>query len=412
MKTRLIRATALVLAVLMLAALPILTGCGGQEKSTNKVVIGWLGDQTGISAGSFKEVKEGVDDYLASMRKTDPIPGVDIEVVVYDARLDDGRIPTGYDWLAGQGMDLLFHWSAGAYGITLAGQQDDGIASFCFTSSPLTEESGWAYAWGISEPDQGEWIAQSIADDWDYAAMGRPVRVGYVDVADVAAAGNCLNGMKAWMADNPGKIDFKTVQTTGSQTAFATELNALMDSDVMVFATVGPASAAFIKEARSRGYSGRLQATSFSFLAYLTLIKSVCGDAMLDGVRIPHSYPLFTDASDYVAQLAAALEEYRPSEADLLKGGTTWISGWMAGFVISEAVRSAVDAVGADRVDGLAIRDSLRSLDILLPGTEVSVKIVGDKAVLFPYTRMVEYDSTVDDLVQVSDYTLPPRWGS
>lgn len=398
----------------LLVALPVVSGCGGGTKETSEVIIGWLGDETGVSAGPFKEVRYGVEDYLKVMEKTNPIPGVSIKVLVYDTRLDVGRVPTGYQWLKGKGMDVLFHWSPNSYSLTLNDQKDDAIASFATTTSIAAQESGWLYAWGVSETDQGKWIAQAMVDDWDSAAKGRIVKVGYVSLADVTSARDCRKGIEEWIAANPGKMDYKAVEATSSQTQWAGEYNTLKDRDVIIFGTQPSGSATFIKEMRSRGYTGRLQATAFSFLSGLTLVKSVCGKDLLDGIGVPHAYPTFSEAEDvpFVKQIKDALYEIRPSDANTLKGGTTWVSGWIYGFVLSEAIRQAAATVGADKVDAAAIHDAFNNFDAKLPGTDIELKIVGNKAVFFPWYRMAEYSAELDDVIAVGNYRQVPGWGA
>lgn len=68
MKWRFTGKLILVILALMLTAVPFLVGCGGgEEEEENTIVLGWLGDQTGVSAGAFKEVIWGMEDYLAEM---------------------------------------------------------------------------------------------------------------------------------------------------------------------------------------------------------------------------------------------------------------------------------------------------------------------------------------------------------
>ena len=407
-----LRKMAVVVLVALVAVLPVLAGCAGGDEDENTVILGWLGDETGVSAAAFKEVRYGLLDYLATMEKTNPIPGVKIEVLTYDTRLESGRVPTGYQWLKGQGMDVLIQWSPGAYAMTLENQKNDSIASFCTTAYPATQDSGWVYSWGPSEFDQGQWLAQALVDDWDETTEGRTIKVGYVDVAGYSSANFCREGIEAWIAQNAGAMDYKVVQGGSSQTAWASEIDALKDRDVIVFATPATAGASFLNEVRARGYTGRLQATAFSFLSYLTLIKNSVGAAGLDGIRIPHAYTLFTEGSDFALQAKEALYELRPAEADTLKGGTTWISGWIYGFILSEAIRHAADTAGSENVNAEAIHEALDSLEIEIPGASVTATVTGEKDVLFPYYRMVEYDGELDDVVPVGDYVIVPGWAS
>ena len=58
----------------------------------------------------------------------------------------------------------------------------------------------------------------------------------------------------------------------------------------------------------------------------------------------------------------------------------------------------------------MAIHEALDSLDVQLPGISVSVKTIGNKEILCPYYRMVEYSAEEDDIIQVGDYLFVPGW--
>ncbi len=394
----------LLVVALMLATAPFLLGCGGgQDGGENTMVIGWLGDQTGVSAGAFKEVVWGMDDYFAEM---DPIEGINIEMQLYDTRLDYGRIPIGYDWLVSQGMDICMVYSVAAV-LGIKGQfAEDQIPALSFTVDPMTRETPWMYGVAPDYNTEGEYLITYLVKDWwETKGMTRPIKIGVFSQPSSATTNAYYGGFDLGIAANPGKCEVTKVTAPMTQTAFVSEVAALQGSDVIIITIPGTPGPLFIKEALQRGYEGRFLSGSASLLGVWTLTQTLLTPQELDGLIVPHSWHVWEDDNDFVAEMAATLESRRPSDADTLKEGTTWQTGWTTAHIIAGVLRSAAEAVGPENVAGPAIRDAIDGLSLQIPTWPViGLANSGGQNILQPYYRMIEYRAADNQFHAISDW--------
>ena len=88
------RAVAFFLVLALMATLCL--GCG--EKSEEKVVIkvGFMNDYTGPGATAMRPITFAVTDMVRHINEEDPIPGVKLELITYDARFDPSSDVPGY----------------------------------------------------------------------------------------------------------------------------------------------------------------------------------------------------------------------------------------------------------------------------------------------------------------------------
>jgi len=140
-------------------------------------------------------------------------------------------------------------------------------------------------------------------------------------------------------------------------------------------------------------------------LGFWTLITSTVPKASLDGMVIPHAWPMWTDNTSYVANMSAMLEKYRPSEVSVLKQGTTWESGWLLAHIITDVVRRAAKKVGPENIDNIAIRDAIEEMDIDIEGMPAfGLAGSGGNNVLQPYFRMIKYNASEDKWYALGDW--------
>ena len=154
-------------------------------------------------------------------------------------------------------------------------------------------------------------------------------------------------------------------------------------------------------------------AASISVLGVWKMVTSLTQPAKLDGLLVPHFYPLFTDSGPLSDSLNQMIEKYRGSEAAILKKGTTWLSGWLLGQILAETVRLAADKVGAENVDGSALNDAFKELNLEVQGMpNITVTNSGAHHVLQPYCRLIEYKAAEDDWYATNDWFIAPGFAS
>lgn len=402
------KATALVGMVVVLLFTLVLCGCGGGEKGTNTVILGWLGDQTGASSGAFNEVMMGMKDYLAEMEATNPILGVNIKIIPYDTRLEYGRLAVGYQWLVGQGTDLVLGYLPNTSAVLQADLAEDKIPIYSFVAYPTTMDAQWVYSYMYTSELEGRAMMDYLVNVWwPSKNKGRPLKVANVGNPGWDVTAQYRKGFNTALAENPGKAVYIEVGGDVAQTAWASEVFAVKDCDAILLTTSGTSTGTFLKEAALRGYTGQIVASSNSVLGIWSLVTSLVPKSNLDGMLIPHFYPLWSDDTSYVDYLDEMLAKYRPSEVAKLKEGTTWLSGWLTACMAAEAVRDAADKVGAKNVDGSAMNDALLALNMKIEGMpDITLANSGTHHVFQPYFRLIKYNAAQDEWTTASDWFL------
>lgn len=398
------------LVAIMLVA-SVVTGCGGGASETKTVTLGWLADQTGSSADAWKEVMYGMNDFMAEM---EPIPGVEVRILTYDTRLEYGRYIPGYEWLIAQGTDMLLGYSPDTPRVTQTRQAEDKVPMYALVAYSTTMDADWCYAYNPTNELEGRAIMDYVINTWwEAKGAGRPVKVGAVGNSQRSTTDEVRKGFQHVLDQNPGKAEYRTTSGELSQSAWASEYASVKDCDVLVMSTVGPSTGHFLKEAYSRGYTGQVVASSISLLSIWDLVVSLVQKADLDGIIIPHYYPAWTDDSAYTQKLEAALAKYRGDKAAKLKEGTTWISGWVEAEVLIAAVRQAAKDVGAENINGEALRDALDTMELEIPGMPtITMADRGTHHVFQPYYRMMKFDAAADEWSATTDWTMTPGFAS
>lgn len=404
------KAATLAVFVVLLVIAGMMPACGGGDETTNLVVLGWLGDQTGPSAGSYREIIMGMDDFVAEMEATNPIEGIKVKIINYDTRLEYSRFPVGYEWLLSQGTDLLLGYSPSTPAVTQANQATDRIPLYGFTAYPGTLQAEWVYAYMPTNALEGQAIMDYLINVWWPAKnMGRPLKVASVGNTGIDTTVQYRDGFSAALAQNPGEAVYTTVGGPPTQTAWADEVSVVRECDAIILSTVGTSSATFLKEAIARGCTSQIVSCSNAVLGSWLLITDMVPKSALDGLIIPHFYPLWNDGTPYSDRLGEMLAKYRSSDAATLKQGTTWLSGWMTAQIVTEAVREAAAKVGADRVDGDAINDAFHTMDVEFEGMPaITLANSGTSHVFQPTFRIIRYAAAQDEWSAVTDWAMVP----
>ena len=411
----LLKGVALVGVVLVLLATAVVSACGGGGiKETNTVTLGWLADQTGPSSLAFEQVMMGMNDYLAQMKVTNPISGVNLKIITYDTRLELARFPGGYQWLKGQGMDVLLGYQPITPAMTQPDQAADKIPQYNFDAWPTTMDADWVYCYMYTVQLEARATLDYLINQWwPTQNIDRPVKVGWVGNPEQDTHPEFEKGFNYTLEQNPGKAQLIKAGGSSTQSAWASEVAAIEDCDVIMLSTVGTSTATFLKEAIQRGYKGQIEASTLSVLGVWDLVTAVTPKSSFNGMLIPHFYPLWTDNTPYVQQASEVLTTNHPAEAATLKSGTTWISGWLTANILCEAVRDAAAKVGAKNVDGAAINDALLALNIEIEGMpNITLANSGAHHVLQPECRMIRYDAAQDNWYAITDWFVAPGFTS
>ena len=391
MNRRLTKVVALVLAGVLLVGSVGLAGCG-EEEEVPEILVGVLTDFTGPASSAVIPTIEALRDYFRMLEEEDPIPGVKVSFINYDQRTDYARTVPGWIWLAGQGITAGVVLSPHDNNALADRYEADKIPVLCSMAVPELFEHDWLYASIYSEEAQAEAILQWILDDWD--GTGLP-KVGHMGT-NISLSHYLQRGIDPFLAEHEGEIEW-IGQEKGmlGGSAWASEIMNLEDCDYIIISLVGPMTASFVNEARQRGYEGKLVSDQNNFVAYWELIAGVTPPQELYDCYYTAWWPWWNEDVPMIRELTAWVEEHRAAEAESWYVSSGPVTGWQMGMILSDAIRRAVEEVGAEDVDGTAIRDALAETHLEVEGVGDVWEITGTKNILAKTQRIFEW--IVDD---------------
>ena len=363
MYSNLVKGMVVVLSILV-AAVPGLVGCGSSQSEKDSVTVGILTDFTGPGASATKMVVYGLTDTFKTANEAGAVPGVDIKWVTYDQRSDPARVPGGYTWLKGQGVDMIHAMSPTDRRILADKVESDEMLMFGMALDEESPDHPWIICNYGSMGHEAEAVMQFIMDTWDYDGEGRSPRVGHVDwtlpSAEMKQVG--IDRMLEWY---PDKFDWAGLQTApAGTTAWAAEVERLKDCDHIYVALIGSMAASFVREARARGYTGDFTTDNNTFGGYWDLVKSVVPADQLYGCSYVSWCPWFTDDVPFIDTVEETIQKYRAADASTVMANTGYIYGVANAICIVDAIKRAVDEVGPDNVDSTALRNAALALDM------------------------------------------------
>ncbi len=411
MKRRRAGLAILVLLAALLVALPALAGCGGGGKSEERVIkIGILADFTGTAGTAMQPTIQTVEEYLTKVvPASNPLPGVKVEFTRFDTQLDYSKVTGGYLELKSRGVDMMVIMNAQDKELLGSRPKDDEMP--CIGTMGL--QSMLADQWSITTwspiQSQGEVQMRFIMDNWDYAGTGRSPKVGHLGYT-LTSSQYYQDGIDLVREAYPDKFTWAGLERgTLGNVAWTSEVSRLKSCDYIIVSVAGAMLSSFVSQARAAGYTGKFITGMEGFPGFWDLVTDAMAGSMdkLYGCYYvawwpwwDEDVPVIQDAKDYIATYHAGNAE------ELMKSSTT-ISGWELGMAIEMAIRNAIDAVGADNIDSLALKDGLRAIDVQLPGYINRWQTTANNNALQWKQRAFEYSITGDKFVPLETIYEP-----
>jgi hypothetical protein len=411
MRSRLMRMVALLMLTVLLAGVPGLVGCAGEEAAGNEIVYGWLWDYTGRAAVGVTQVYQGFRDYLRMVEETDPIPGVQVKLITYDTKSDASRVMPGYMSLKAKGADIM---TAAPHDTQVLRTQfeADQMPFYSLSNMIPMLDCEWLVSLFGPPESQVEAIMHWIMDTWDGYPDTKP-RVGFVGLAGVPFYEGQRDTVEDWVDDNPTKFNYVGAQMAPTTTTlWSSEISKLEDTDFIVVGMSGPPLASFLIQSKQSEYQGRLAGPLESVMAFWSLVKGSVPEEALDGIVSGLFMPWWNDTGPFMTEAKEYAEKYHSaSDLESIYLGTGQFNGWSTGMIFVDALRRAVADVGADNVTGKDLFDALKETDIDVEEYGNPWKITAAANCYMTTVRLYEYDSSVGDFVVLTDWYLPPSLG-
>jgi len=411
-RRRVSKVVAVLLAVALLAGTPTLVGCGddgGGGKSTLKVGI--LTDFTGPACFAVRPTLNAFMDCFKLAEENGEFPAdVTVRFVTYDQRTDYSRTPAGYKWLLGQGVQFMNIISPTDRSILANNFIDDKMA---VTGSSLDEGSPaheWVYNTYGSNGHECEVAVQFIIDTWDYEKEGRNPRIGHQSW--VLESGvfhqEGFDRMMAW-PEYADKFEFVGWQRAPmGTTQWATEVQKFMDCDYIFFSTVGAMTSSFIREARNRGYTGALISGTNAFPGYWDMVTEVVPGDQLQNCYFLQWTPWWNANVPIIDETKETIDKWHAGDKEALERNSGPLSGYVMGKFTVEGIKSAIETVGMENLDGQAICNAFKALNMDVQGFPEPWRLYKDYYAILRQMKAFHYSPSINNWEPVSDKWYTP----
>ena len=367
-----------VIAVLLLLVLISLVSCGDsgdEEPSVDPtsppdavedvvITIGNLSDLTGPSASAQALINFALDDLVDYFNDENLIPGVELNVIVYDGQFDPSRDIPGYEWLIERGADLIWTGVPGT-AVTLQFKVDEDQVPLFTASIDLDEVNPSGYVFGPSTPPRHEaltllrWIAEN---DWDYKSKG-PAKIGGAGWDEVYTK-EFFDAMKDYAEAHPEQFDYVGGYLTNFSFVWGSEVEALKDCDYVFPSTV---LVSFVREYRNAGHEAKFIGT-FTHAAFFGSLSDAKLWDEIDGMLFLGSTQWWNEEGTLIDLTKQLLYENHPDEAeDIIRGGVGYKAMGNV-YQVLDIVRKAADTVGPKNLDSQAICDAAESYSLTVDG--------------------------------------------
>jgi ABC-type branched-subunit amino acid transport system substrate-binding protein len=410
MKGKRVGLAILIVLVALLGALPALAGCAGGESEERVIKIGVLADFTGTAAFAMQPTIKTADNYVTKVvPEGNPLPGVKVEFTIFDTQLNYSRTVPGYLELKGRGVDMMI--IPNAQDVELLGErlaQDQmPVISTQGLQSQLASE--WSMSTVSTVQSQGEAVMRFIMDHWDYAGKGRSPVVGHLGYT-LTSTEYYQAGIDSVLNANPGKFTWNRIERgTLGNTTWTSEVIRLKDCDYILVSVAGPMLSSFVSQARNGGYTGVFITGMEGFPGFFGLVQSALKGSpeQLYGCYYLAWWPWWNEDLPYIEDCLEYIDTYAAGDRDELLNSSAVISGWGLGMVVEAAIRNAIEAVGADNIDRVALKNGMRAINMEVTGFGDIWKLTSANNCLQWQQRAFEWKLDEEEWVALPTYYDP-----
>jgi len=217
---------------------------------------------------------------------------------------------------------------------------------------------------------QGEAVMRFIMDHWDYDGEGRSPIVGHLGYT-LTSTDYYQQGVDAVRNANPGKFTWKGIERgTLGQVAWTAEVGRLKTCDYILVSVAGPMLSSFVSQARSGGYAGVFVTGMEGFPGFFGLVQEAMKGSpeQLYGCYYLAWWPWWNEDVPYIEDCLDYIDTYAAKDKDKLLASSAVISGWGLGMVLEAGIRGAIEEVGAENIDSVALKNATRAINMTVEG--------------------------------------------
>jgi len=336
---------------LTLAAALLITACApGPTVGEKKVEVAAIYPMTGPGAASMQIQTAAMQDYFRYFNEQEVIPGVNIELLWADDMMQCAQLYSNYERFVTRGVPLIFMEEAcGLMGLREKFEKDQvAVVAAGSGYQEVAYPPGWRYGTTPTIAEQAAAMLEYFMESWQEE---RSPRLAFV-------------GMDSpWGREPEYATDY--VQSLGFEvlplelTPFVTLDSTVLllrlkesGADLVYIQALPMSSGPILRDAERLGLLGQMQFAGHQSSMGERVIQ-MTGVAS-DGYLIPRPFPWFDEIE--VPGIKLMLDTQMEYHGKEVREGEVFF-GWAAAVVVCEAIRRAIENVGYENLDGLAIKD-------------------------------------------------------
>jgi ABC-type branched-subunit amino acid transport system substrate-binding protein len=390
--------------VLMLIAVLCLS-CGQKEEGERVVIkLGFMNDYTGPGAAAMLPITFAIDDLVRHINEEDPIPGVKVKLVTFDARFDPARDVPGYDWCKEQGANVIITPQHTTPDILKPFAERDKVPIFTWASTTnMLEPPGWVFCVGPTFYDLAMTLVRWLSEQWPDYETSIP-KIGAFGWA-VSNNVDAVRAIKDFCQAHPNLFEYvaEAIVPAGTTAYPRSAIEKLKGCDYVFTSDVNAGSVSFLTDFLGRGYRTTWVSTE-SFASGRGLYLDAVGWKGLDGTLTLHTTRWWNEPTPIVELAEELVHKYRPEKAkNLIHQGLSYVGSFHGMYCFLEILRQAIAEVGAENFDGQAFYDAATKFKAHYDGYP-EWGYSETKRYLFSDVLAYKWSADAGDLVRISDW--------
>jgi branched-chain amino acid transport system substrate-binding protein len=402
MRNRIAKEKRLGIAILAIAlvALLVLTACTPRPIVEEKTAeIGWIMPFTGAGASACQVMLSGGADYARYFNEQEVIPGVRIGYLWRDTSHSVALFISHYERLAAAGIPFIFFTEeSGPLAVREKFERDE-IVGFSQAGHHDVTYPGFDYYYTHTPtiPEQFAVFLQYFMENWKEE---RAPRLGTVGMDH--ATGYSLRYATGYARDLGFEVLLHEVVPIVTLDA-TVQLLRLKEAgaDLIYMQGHPPVTIPVLRDAERLGLVGQIQFSGHSSSIGDRVIEAA--GVACEGFLMPRTCPYFDETE--LPGIKLIIDNMMKYHGKVDREGE-YFYGWIGAAITCEAMRRAIENVGYENLDGLAIKEAMDGMkDFDVYGLASVTYKPDDRRGI---TKMAVYEVRGEKLVRVSDWQEAP----
>jgi len=367
-----------------------------------KITIGNLTDQTGVGSSAMSVIDQSLYDLVDYYNEHNLIPGIELQTKTYDTQYDPARAKTGYEYLRGKGVDVI--WSPAPNAIPVVKPVADMEKFPVFVASAKQTAlipPGYVFSTGTMPQQDAytllKWIAEN---DWDYEKNG-PAKIGGAAWSD-GYSDIIFMGMKDYVDAHPEQYQWQGSYLTDFSFDWSSEVELLKNCDYIWPPTP---MQVFVRDYTQSGYETTFIGSD-GVAGFLGMIDAGNHWDEIDGMLFIRGSRWWTEDGPLINLTKEILQENHGNKAEEIKRAGVGYLASSCIYQLLEIIRNAAEEVGPENMDSQAIYDAAVTYTENIDGID-RYSFDETKRCSANYYVIYEADGEKEDLFRVDPDWIP-----